>query len=78
MAFRFEDVNNFLAYESRMMRLGMGFLLLGRGGCCYLCIELSLFETDLLLQLKISKTFILCDQCKTFMLMIILQLIRLE
>jgi hypothetical protein len=44
----------FLALGLRRMSFGMGFLLLKPRKMSYLCIELNLSETDLMLQLKIS------------------------
>jgi hypothetical protein len=47
-------VIHFLALGLRRMSFGMSFLLLGPRKISYLCIELNLLETDLMLQLKIN------------------------
>jgi hypothetical protein len=43
-----------LALRLRKMRFGMGFLLPRTRKISYLCIELNLFGTEMMLQLKIS------------------------
>jgi hypothetical protein len=48
------DVIRFLALELRRMSFGMGFLLPRLRKMSYLCIELNLSKTYLMLQLKIS------------------------
>jgi hypothetical protein len=48
------DVINFLTLGLRMMSFGMGFLLPRPRKMSYLCIELNLSETNMILQLKIS------------------------
>jgi hypothetical protein len=48
------DVIRFLARRLRKMSFGMGFLLLRPKKMSYICIELNLFGTDMMLQLKIN------------------------
>jgi hypothetical protein len=51
------DMIRFLALRLRRMSFGMGFLLSRARNMSYLCIELNLSRTDLMLQLKISHGF---------------------
>jgi hypothetical protein len=48
------DVINFLALGLRNISFGMNFLLPELRKMSYLCIEMNLFGTDIMLQLKIS------------------------
>jgi hypothetical protein len=49
------DVIHFLALGLRKISFGIDFLLTGSRKMSYICIELNLSRTDLMLQLKISR-----------------------
>jgi hypothetical protein len=48
------DMIHFPAIGLRRMNFGMNFLLPELKKMSYICIEMNLFETDLMLQLNIS------------------------
>jgi hypothetical protein len=48
------DVNVILALGSRIISFGLGFLPLVLRNKNYICIDLSLFDVNLLFKLKIS------------------------